>query len=499
MYYDATGGQYFSDNVSWRKKWKNIENRGNFIFTQEVNTQNEIRALIKSLHDQYSVYKSPEEFVGPTLPTSKSLQQDQLQANIGIEIRGKTSDDNQNKFLGVEVAAVYPDSSGERSGLRVGDLIVEIGKRKLKDIHTYPQSEFVIAGLPPVTTPSTSWMSWILSSASAAAMTSNNVAAISEEVSLRKTAQEVFEERVRHLLEGEQGTSIRLGIIPRASSFSVLHSSKMSAITTSSRPEDFDSSMVMEEEDGGINSRSAYSNRLYHVSMTRDHIPRPTLQSTVTVQEMTHPLLASGSKIAYIRMKSFSPSTTASLLHTLRSSPAVRDASMLLLDLRNNFGGVMQDALFDASLFLHDPDTVLCYTITPRGTSTRDVGEWEGDPRSPTGIVPSTLPVGILVNEGSASASELFASALRDNGRAVIVGTRTYGKGLIQHLFPLPDGGVMKLTVGEYLTPKKAHIVRNLGLTSASGGILPDVLCSDQPSVSVDSDQCVRSAIDALL
>ena len=114
----------------------------------------------------------------------------------------------------------------------------------------------------------------------------------------------------------------------------------------------------------------------------------------------------------------------------------------------------------------------------------------------------------ILINEGTASSAEVFASALHENGRTVaLVGSKTYGKGLVQHTFPTPDGGGLRLTVVEYLTPALHHVTHVGGAqydrhTGAyiGGGIQPDIVCDSIHGIpnNVGSDLCVGVAIDAL-
>ena len=99
-------------------------------------------------------------------------------------------------------------------------------------------------------------------------------------------------------------------------------------------------------------------------------------------------------------------------------------------------------------------------------------------------LLPINDPLVVLVDEGTASSAELFAAALRDNGRAVLLGQHTFGKGLIQRVFPLPNGGALKLTIGEYLTPRHEHITQGVGLQ-------PDVACQAVPS---DGDACLTRA-----
>eukprot|EP01041_Mallomonas_annulata_P001856 gene1856-3602_t len=468
MYYDPTGGNKFEDNLDWRKKLKDIEKRGKFIYPQQSITQNEIRKLIKGLDDDYAKYTPPEEFI-----PSANKENSQEEASIGIQLQAYGTGKN-NKFEGAKVLAVYPGSSAERSGLRVGDLIVEVGRNNIRNIYTIPSFRLPV---------------WI-SSAFASTISSTYE---------MKTVQERFEEHVKSLLEGESGSSVRLGINPRQSSYSILHTNRPHM---------------------NANNDNLYSNNLYHVTLKRDfilnsnlHVNKPTFQ----VEEIRYPFLPTDNKIVYIRMQSFSPAMTENLISTLKKKSLMEDCSLLLLDLRNNFGGVIQDAMLDASLFLdiyrvccaipsHQvimnvvsvilTDCLFVYLFglvwSGRGMGIHDVDEWMEDPRLQRGLVSSSMPVGVLVNEGTASSAEVFSAALRDNGRATLIGTSTYGKGMIQHLFPLPDGGVLKLTTGEYLTPKKNHVVRNIG-------IRPDILCSDQPSQYVDGDECVRIAWEMML
>jgi hypothetical protein len=114
----------------------------------------------------------------------------------------------------------------------------------------------------------------------------------------------------------------------------------------------------------------------------------------------------------------------------------------------------------------------------------------------------------LLINEGTASSAEVFASALHDNGRAVaLIGSKTYGKGLVQHTFPMPDGGGLRLTVAEYLTPSLHHVTHVGGaqfdrVTGAwiGGGILPDVECDSRQGIpaNIGAELCVGMVLDAL-
>jgi carboxyl-terminal processing protease len=127
----------------------------------------------------------------------------------------------------------------------------------------------------------------------------------------------------------------------------------------------------------------------------------------------------------------------------------------VVLDLRDNGGGLFSEAIEVASVFIEDGEVVI---YRERGQEDQ-VFEAEGDAFD--------VPVVVLVNEGTASASEIVAGALQDQGRAIVVGTTTYGKGSVQEITPLIDGSAMKLTTAAYLTPEGRNI--------DGRGIEPDV------------------------
>ncbi|MBO5397799.1 MAG: S41 family peptidase [Clostridia bacterium] len=134
-----------------------------------------------------------------------------------------------------------------------------------------------------------------------------------------------------------------------------------------------------------------------------------------------------------------------------------KGAKKFILDLRYNGGGLVDEALKIANLFIPKNKDVL---ITVDSQENRVVTKTENDNITNAELV-------VLVNEYSASASEILSGALKDNGRAKIVGTKTFGKGVIQNVFSLFDGSVLKLTVAEYFTPNETKINKE--------GIVPDI------------------------
>lgn len=160
--------------------------------------------------------------------------------------------------------------------------------------------------------------------------------------------------------------------------------------------------------------------------------------------------------VGYIRLKEFNALARKDLVIAMKRLQDM-GASYFILDLRDNLGGLVQAGIEIAKLFLNEGDTVI-YTVGR-------------DPQLQKAIVTDTspliqAPVVILVNDKTASASEIVASALHDNCRAVLVGKRTYGKGLIQSVFELDDGSGVVITVGKYVTPNHKDINGN--------GIEPD-------------------------
>ncbi|XP_047178337.1 carboxyl-terminal-processing peptidase 1, chloroplastic [Vigna umbellata] len=163
-----------------------------------------------------------------------------------------------------------------------------------------------------------------------------------------------------------------------------------------------------------------------------------------------------GTPVGYIRLKEFNALARKDLVIAMKRLQDM-GASYFILDLRDNLGGLVQAGIEIAKLFLNEGDTVI-YTVGR-------------DPQLQKAIVSDTspliqAPVVVLVNDKTASASEIVASALHDNCRAVLVGKRTYGKGLIQSVFELDDGSGVVITVGKYVTPHHKDINGN--------GIEPD-------------------------
>ncbi|MEC4805367.1 MAG: S41 family peptidase [Jaaginema sp. PMC 1079.18] len=150
--------------------------------------------------------------------------------------------------------------------------------------------------------------------------------------------------------------------------------------------------------------------------------------------------------IGYVRLAQFSANATAEM-HDAIADLEKQGATGFILDLRNNPGGLLQAGVEIARLWLNDSPIV--YTVNRQGV----LGSFDAKHQALT-----TSPLVVLVNQGTASASEILAGALQDNERAPLVGDRTFGKGLIQSLFELPDNAGLAVTVAKYETPNHRDI-----------------------------------------
>ncbi|MGC3997906.1 MAG: S41 family peptidase [Anaeromyxobacter sp.] len=191
-------------------------------------------------------------------------------------------------------------------------------------------------------------------------------------------------------------------------------------------------------------------------------------------------------RLLYVRVKSFQDRTDAYLAKALGEGREALKGELrgLVLDLRNNPGGLVEQAVLVADRFL------------PRGvivsTEGRDRESVEVRRAHEGGTEPA-YPIILLVNRGTASASEIVAGALQDQGRAVIMGTQTFGKGSVQELIPLDDGSGLKLTVARYYTPRHRSI-QELGITPdvRVGEAAPAARADDQPAER-DLDRHLRN------
>ena len=186
-----------------------------------------------------------------------------------------------------------------------------------------------------------------------------------------------------------------------------------------------------------------------------------------------------GKKLGVVRLASYSSGAHGEMraaIDRLRS----RGAEGIVLDLRGNGGGLLKEAVLVSSQFIEDGEIVSVRGRT-RSNRTEDA---EGD------AIDENIAVVVLVDGGSASASEITAGALRDRGRASLVGQRTFGKGLVQEVEPLSNGGVLDITVANYFLPSGKTIPLRKGLK-------PQVEARDNPRTA--RDEALPVALDELL
>ena len=211
---------------------------------------------------------------------------------------------------------------------------------------------------------------------------------------------------------------------------------------------------------------------MVEIAVLRKTDPEPiifnVMRSNVQLKSVRQQLLSDD--VGYLRITHFSDTTWKDTRRALRALRHANNGQLqgLVLDLRNNPGGVLEAAIDISDGFLQKGIIVTAagrgpdanFSHTARGGDLLDGGE-----------------IVILVNEGSASASEIVAGALKDNGRATIAGTQTFGKGSIQTVMPLSDGRAIKLTTSRYFTPS-GRSIHGLGIT-------PDVEIQADPTLDM--------------
>ncbi len=183
-------------------------------------------------------------------------------------------------------------------------------------------------------------------------------------------------------------------------------------------------------------------------------------------------------KIGYVRITSFNEQTDKGLERAIKKiKDEVGDELQgIVLDLRNNPGGLLDQAIAVSDAFLDRGEIVSTRSRKPEDTQRFNAR---------TGDLASGLPVVVLINSGSASASEIVAGALQDHRRAVILGTKSFGKGSVQTIMPLSGNGAMRLTTARYYTPS--------GRSIQAKGVEPDILVKQAKLEEITSSRPRRS------
>ena len=175
--------------------------------------------------------------------------------------------------------------------------------------------------------------------------------------------------------------------------------------------------------------------------------------------------------VVIMRVSTFNEQTIPNLKDgvkkVLQENNGMRNVNGFILDLRNNPGGLLSEAVSVSDLFLNEGEIV-----STRGRTDSDMERFTAS----KGDLAEGLPLIILINGGSASASEIVAGALQDHSRAILVGTKTFGKGSVQTVIPLVGDVAMRLTTARYFTPS--------GRSIQAMGVSPDIIVEPQPPVS---------------
>lgn len=215
-----------------------------------------------------------------------------------------------------------------------------------------------------------------------------------------------------------------------------------------------------------------------------------TFKKRLTRARITVPVVSSrladagGKRVAYIALSTFGPRTAHVEMNEAIRRAKQRKAKGIVFDLRGNGGGLVTEAQLIASMFIAEGPIV---TTRGRAVPERRL-EAVGQP------VAGKLPTVVIVDGGTASASEIVAGALQDTKRAKLVGVKTFGKGVFQEILPLGNGGALDITVGQYFLPSG----RNLGGagTKTGAGLRPDVRAQDDPDTK--RDEALDKALDVL-
>lgn len=191
--------------------------------------------------------------------------------------------------------------------------------------------------------------------------------------------------------------------------------------------------------------------------------------------------------VGYVRITTFSEQTTPGLINAvdeLMSQAGEAGLAGLVLDVRNNPGGLLGEAIKVSDAFLEEGEIV-----ATRGRNDADISHAYATP----GDIAAGLPIVVLINSGSASASEIVAGALKDHNRAILMGNRSFGKGSVQSVIPMNGFGAMRLTTARYYTPS--------GISIQAKGISPDIEVELARIEAVDQglrrEEDLRGALDS--
>ena len=190
------------------------------------------------------------------------------------------------------------------------------------------------------------------------------------------------------------------------------------------------------------------------------------VRDTIRIRAVRSRVEGPDKNIAYIRLTTFNQQTTKSLKEAFNKLPAEigsKNLAGFIIDLRNNPGGLLREAISVSDTMLDRGEIV-----STRGRNDDDSSRFSAR----RGDMAKGLPIVVMINGGSASASEIVAGALQDHHRAIIIGTQSFGKGSVQSIMPLGNDGALRMTTARYYTPS--------GRSIQATGITPDIIAEQQ-------------------
>jgi len=207
-------------------------------------------------------------------------------------------------------------------------------------------------------------------------------------------------------------------------------------------------------------------------------------RAVIEVKSVVAKIIGDKKKIGYLRLKSFNENSGEQLLKNIKKFEKNNNLNGYILDLRNNPGGLLSQAISITDFFLDDGEIVS--TKGRKISETRKFFSKKGD-------TINGKPLIVIINNGSASASEIVSGALKDHKRAIILGENTYGKGSVQSIIPLKNGGGIRLTISKYYLPS--------GKSISNVGVLPDIFVEefgDDFKINSKTDNQLQYAINLL-
>jgi len=207
-------------------------------------------------------------------------------------------------------------------------------------------------------------------------------------------------------------------------------------------------------------------------------------RAIIEVKSVEAKIIGDKKKVGYLRLKQFNENSDKQLFNYIKKFEKNNKLNGYILDLRNNPGGLLTQAINVTDFFLDDGEIVS--TKGRKISETRRFFSKKGD--SING-----KPLIVIINNGSASASEIVSGALKDHKRAIILGENSYGKGSVQSIIPLKNGGGIRLTISKYYLPS--------GKSISKVGVLPDIFveeAGDKFRINTETDNQLQYAVDLL-